>query len=59
MQIEVSRGHRFVVRAADCEGAAAVAAHFDEVYGAMVSKDTISRITDKVIGVNTTSRRST
>jgi transposase-like protein len=27
-----------------------VAAHFDEVYGATVSKDTISRITDKVIG---------
>jgi putative transposase len=26
-----------------------VAAHFDEVYGATVSKDTISRITDKVI----------
>jgi putative transposase len=26
-----------------------VAAHFDEVYGAKVSKDTISRITDKVI----------
>ncbi|WP_205857757.1 transposase, partial [Phytoactinopolyspora endophytica] len=27
-----------------------VAAHFDEVYGARVSKDTISRITDKVLG---------
>ena len=27
-----------------------VAAHFDDVYGARVSKDTISRITDKVIG---------
>ena len=27
-----------------------IAAHFDEVYGAQVSKDTISRITDKVIG---------
>ncbi|WP_026876777.1 IS256 family transposase [Jiangella gansuensis] len=27
-----------------------VAAHFDEVYGAKVSKDTISRITDKVVG---------
>ncbi len=27
-----------------------VAAHFDDVYGAKVSKDTISRITDKVIG---------
>ncbi len=26
-----------------------VSAHFDEVYGARVSKDTISRITDKVI----------
>jgi putative transposase len=26
-----------------------VSAHFDEVYGAKVSKDTISRITDKVI----------
>jgi transposase-like protein len=26
-----------------------IAAHFDEVYGAKVSKDTISRITDKVI----------
>ena len=26
-----------------------VAAHFDEVYGAKVSRDTISRITDKVI----------
>ena len=26
-----------------------VAAHFDEVYGAKVSKDTISRITDKVV----------
>jgi hypothetical protein len=26
-----------------------VAAHFDEVYGAKVSKDTISRITDKVL----------
>jgi transposase-like protein len=27
-----------------------VAAHFDEVYGAKVSKDTISKITDKVTG---------
>ena len=27
-----------------------VAAHFDDVYGATVSKDTISRITDKVVG---------
>ena len=27
-----------------------VAAHFADVYGAMVSKDTISRITDKVVG---------
>ena len=27
-----------------------IAAHFDDVYGAKVSKDTISRITDKVIG---------
>jgi transposase-like protein len=27
-----------------------VAAHFDDVYGAKVSKDTISRITDKVVG---------
>lgn len=27
-----------------------IAAHFDEVYGAQVSKDTISRITDKVLG---------
>src|SRR4051812_1911759 len=26
-----------------------IAAHFDDVYGATVSKDTISRITDKVI----------
>ena len=26
-----------------------IAAHFDEVYGAQVSKDTISRITDKVL----------
>ena len=26
-----------------------VAAHFDDVYGASVSKDTISKITDKVI----------
>lgn len=26
-----------------------VAAHFDEVYGAKVSNDTISRITDKLI----------
>jgi len=26
-----------------------VAAHFDEVYGGKVSKDTISRITDKVL----------
>src|SRR5215471_6195074 len=26
-----------------------IAAHFDEVYGAKVSRDTISRITDKVI----------
>src|SRR5690349_16225392 len=26
-----------------------IAAHFDEVYGAAISKDTISRITDKVI----------
>jgi putative transposase len=26
-----------------------VAAHFDEVYGAKVSEDTISRITDKVL----------
>jgi transposase-like protein len=26
-----------------------VAAHFDDVYGASVSKDTINRITDKVI----------
>jgi transposase-like protein len=27
-----------------------IAAHFEEVYGAKVSKDTISRITDKVVG---------
>ena len=27
-----------------------IAAHFDEVYGAKVSKDTISRITEKVAG---------
>jgi len=27
-----------------------IAAHFDDVYGAKVSKDTISRITDKVVG---------
>ncbi len=27
-----------------------IAAHFDDVYGARVSKDTISRITDKVVG---------
>lgn len=27
-----------------------IAAHFDDVYGAKVSKDTISRITDKVTG---------
>jgi putative transposase len=27
-----------------------VAAHFDDVYGATVSKDTISKITDKVLG---------
>jgi len=27
-----------------------IAAHFDDAYGAKVSKDTISRITDKVIG---------
>lgn len=27
-----------------------IAAHFAEVYGATVSKDTISRITDKVVG---------
>src|SRR5271167_4715427 len=27
-----------------------VAAHFADVYGATVSKDTISRITDKVVG---------
>lgn len=27
-----------------------IAAHFDEVYGAKVSKDTISRITEKVVG---------
>lgn len=27
-----------------------IAAHFQEVYGARVSKDTVSRITDKVIG---------
>lgn len=26
-----------------------IAAHFDEIYGATVSKDTISRITDKVV----------
>ena len=26
-----------------------IAAHFDEVYGASISKDTISRITDKVV----------
>ena len=26
-----------------------IAAHFEEVYGAKVSKDTISRITDKVL----------
>jgi transposase-like protein len=26
------------------------AAHFEDVYGATVSKDTISRITDKVLG---------
>ena len=27
-----------------------VAAHFQDIYGASVSKDTISRITDKVVG---------
>ena len=27
-----------------------IAAHFDDVYGATVSRDTISRITDKVLG---------
>jgi transposase-like protein len=27
-----------------------IAAHFAEVYGATVSRDTISRITDKVVG---------
>ena len=27
-----------------------IAAHFDDVYGAKVSKDTILRITDKVVG---------
>ena len=27
-----------------------IAAHFDDVYGATVSKDTISKITDKVVG---------
>ena len=27
-----------------------VAAHFEEVYGARVSKDTISRITEKIVG---------
>ncbi|GAB13249.1 putative transposase [Arthrobacter globiformis NBRC 12137] len=27
-----------------------IAAHFEEVYGAKVSKDTISRITEKVAG---------
>ena len=27
-----------------------IAAHFDGVHGAKVSKDTISRITDKVVG---------
>jgi len=27
-----------------------IAAHFDDVFGATVSKDTISRITDKVLG---------
>jgi transposase-like protein len=27
-----------------------IAAHFEEVYGAKVSKDTISRITEKVVG---------
>ena len=27
-----------------------IAAHFDDVYGATVSRDTISRITDKVVG---------
>lgn len=27
-----------------------IAAHFDDVYGAKVSKDTISRITDKIVG---------
>jgi len=26
-----------------------IAAHFDQIYGASVSKETISRITDKVI----------
>ena len=31
-----------------------IAAHFTEVYGASVSKDTISRITDKVIEDMTT-----
>jgi hypothetical protein len=29
-----------------------IAAHFDDVYGATVSKDTISRITDKVVGLS-------
>jgi putative transposase len=27
-----------------------IAAHFAEVYGATISKDTVSRITDKVTG---------
>ncbi len=27
-----------------------IAAHFGEVYGAKISKDTVSRITDKVVG---------
>ena len=27
-----------------------IAAHFEEVYGAKVSKDTLSRITEKVVG---------
>lgn len=27
-----------------------VAAHFAEVYGAKISKDTVSRVTDKVLG---------
>lgn len=49
--IRLSTGIDEIVLSLTAKGltTAEIAAHFDDVYGATVSKDTISRITDKVI----------